>query len=536
MKEKNLVQMVSERYYKSKQQRKDYEDKWKRFYDQYRSIPKAKGEGKSNIFIPKTFESIETIVPRIVSPYFNLSDSPVSLIGRTQIDNAYAKKNEKEIQYQLFKIDFPMRFDTFVRQMGIYGTSIFKITWRSDFDYDGNWIEVLDIFDFFIDPEASNIDDAMYCIHRKNVSLNYLKKMQQRGLYKNVDKIKFGEGLDQDSINPNVKSDQNFDDAIQEDRQDVILYEYWEDDRIITVANNIVIRDSENPFNHGRKPFIKGSWIDVPFKFYGIGVAEEVDPLQLELNTKRNQRLDNVNLGINKMWLVARSSGIDMGQLVSRPGGVIVVNDINGIKPLDVPDVTQSSYLEEDKILNDIQNTTGISEYIRGASPERRQTAQEVEMKTEQAMSRLDYNFRVVSKVIKDVILMMLKNNQQFITMDKETVAKNNLDEFEYDVLSPEDVNHQFDVIVTVDPAGVMEKQNIQKMMALDGLLKSYGIVSGELINKLVKKLSNDEQVSNEIKKDVDMMLNQKMMQQQQMMMQQIMPQQPQLMRGGQYE
>ena len=77
----------------------------------------------------------------------------------------------------------------------------------------------------------------------------------------------------------------------------VELLEYWEDDRVVTIANRaVIIREAKNPFYHGKKPFVHIINNVVPHEFYGLGEVEPLERLQHELNAKRNQRLDAVNL------------------------------------------------------------------------------------------------------------------------------------------------------------------------------------------------------------------------------------------------
>jgi uncharacterized SAM-binding protein YcdF (DUF218 family) len=72
------------------------------------------------------------------------------------------------------------------------------------------------------------------------------------------------------------------------------------------------------------------------------GLAEEVNEIA-------NQRIDNVKFALNKKWFAKRGVEVDLAGLVRNvPGGVVMMNDpINDVREISWPDVTQSSYMEQ---------------------------------------------------------------------------------------------------------------------------------------------------------------------------------------------
>src|SRR5690606_4945367 len=109
--------------------------------------------------------------------------------------------------------------------------------------------------------------------------------------------------------------------------------------------------------------------------FYGIGEIEPIEHLQHELNTIRNMRMDNINLIINRMWTVKNSADISPEELISRPGGVIHVQNHDDIQPIKLDNVAAESYKEDELIRRDIDLATGVNDYVRGTNPDRRETA-----------------------------------------------------------------------------------------------------------------------------------------------------------------
>jgi hypothetical protein len=506
VKKDDLLNKILERYETASQFRSEFEEKWKRYYRLYRSKSPAKDDmTKANLFIPEVFTTIETIMPRLVSGYLATSKPPVDLVGREIKDHQNAEATKALITYQYENLDFPIFLNDYVKPALLYGTSIAKVYWKHDpRSYDGPMLEVVDIFDFFIDPEARSIDDARFVIHRKMISMEELKERQKLGIYKNVDRIKHGEGTDQ---NRNPALDRDEVTARIEDIRDVELLEYWENDRVVVVANrDVILRDSANPFSHGKKPFVDINFITVPHEFYGIGIIEPLEGLQNELNTKRNQRLDNVNLIINRMWMMQSGAIDDIRQLRSRPGGVIVTNDINGLKPLPVDDVTTSSYNEEERVVRDIHNTSGINEFVRGNQVMGGNiTATEVKIKSEQATTRLDYNLKMMSeKGIRKITQMVIQLNQQFIDMPK-VIRIVGAEGVEYRKISLYEISGNFDVKVNPDPAGIGEEERLEKATTALQLLQNVkGANPAPLVRDILEKLGINEQIISEVFKAVE--------------------------------
>lgn len=75
-------------------------------------------------------------------------------------------------------------------------------------------------------------------------------------------------------------------------------------------------------------------------------------PLTEMINEVTNQRLDNVKLVLNKRYAIRRGSKIDLGALMRNvPGGGVMMDDVQrDYAIMDTPDVTQSSYVEQDRL------------------------------------------------------------------------------------------------------------------------------------------------------------------------------------------
>ena len=107
---------------------------------------------------------------------------------------------------------------------------------------------------------------------------------------------------------------------------------------------------------HGQRPYVMGSCILETHKVFPTSVAQLGKGLQDEANEIANQRLDNVKLVLNKKWFVKRGRDADLSGLVRNvPGGIVMLEDpVNDVREITWPDVTQSSYEEQNRVDRDL--------------------------------------------------------------------------------------------------------------------------------------------------------------------------------------
>lgn len=111
----------------------------------------------------------------------------------------------------------------------------------------------------------------------------------------------------------------------------------------------------------GERPFVVGTSTVEAHRNYPAGDVEQAAPIQEEINAVANQRLDNVKLVLNKRYFVRRGSQIDLDALIRNvPGGGVMVNDPEkDVQVVPTPDVTGSSYQEQDRLSQDFDELVG---------------------------------------------------------------------------------------------------------------------------------------------------------------------------------
>lgn len=112
---------------------------------------------------------------------------------------------------------------------------------------------------------------------------------------------------------------------------------------------------------HGQRPYVLGKVVIETHKPYPTSVPQLVRNLQEEANNIQNQRMDNVLFVLNKGYIAKRGRNVDLSALVRNvPGRIVLADDPEtDIKEQSWPDVTQSSYLEQDRIDGDFSDLVG---------------------------------------------------------------------------------------------------------------------------------------------------------------------------------
>lgn len=403
--------------------RRPYDDLWNKMLREYangRSV-KSNPLQRANLKLPYAFTIVETFVPQVVSTY--LTEKPyLKIEGRRRATSMVGDAVSSFFTYQLERSKFPREFQAVAKSMSIFGTGLAKTNWTykskpitktvtekdlygipttkkvptEEVEYDGPAVSNISVFDFFPDPSCvtpGDIQGQIGCGHRVFRTFDQLKLMEKRGevgIYKNLDKLKknMGEhgynawtnlriGSEGWNTGNSGRVSGNLGTGNKNFKGKLEIWEYWgkipsmcidgedyENDNkeyVITVANgDTLIRFDENPYDYKFKPFLACPNYVVPNEFYGIGDIEIVLSLIKEGTSLRNARLDQANQAVNRMWIVDRNGGINLRNLYSRSGGIILTNDMNAIKELNPPEVPGSGYKETSQIDFDIQNATSL--------------------------------------------------------------------------------------------------------------------------------------------------------------------------------
>jgi hypothetical protein len=421
--------------------------KYRTYLRHYFRIADSRPPFRSNLFVPLTYSMISTVLPRMVANNPSFRFEP-----REESDQDNVDQMSSLVKYQLDRMDFFKKSKMWVKDALLFGVGVLKVFWNryDEEEINDPDVQVVDVFDFFPDPKAVDIDHGDFMIHRTIVPFSYLKKAKKydgKPLYKNLNKIDKGTTNEQEYNKLFLTNDRQMTIADidarlimgtpyrQSSTKQVELLEYYgiygpnDEEWVITVANrNVVIRAEKNPYPNGKRPFVKVCIDPNNFLFYGTGIADVLENTQIALNDTRNQRMDNINLILNKLFLVVKDANVNEQDLISRPGGVIYTDLPNGVTLLDTPDVTQSAYEEESILKQDAQEAIGVSDIVNGQlqdvggaskSEVLNKTAKGAQIAVEQAGSKFKYYMQNIEDAMRELGKKLYQYNQEFMTDEK---------------------------------------------------------------------------------------------------------------------
>lgn len=355
--------------------------------------------------------------------------------------------------------------------------------------YSGPMVEVISPEDFWMDPKADAIEEALFVIHRVWRTYGELRDMEREGIYKNVEKVK--DWVDKSrsefenaesaeryaaagQVDPATNASPNED--LQPARRKLEVFEWWglldlkgdgyQEPYLVVVCGDVILRMEKNPYGHGQAPFeVLRPMLD-PYKFSGVGMPELVGEFQALKTAILRQTLDNVSFQNNGMWLVNRNAGVDTSALLNpRPGTIVKANITQGAVVPITPSSLQSMPLNMLELIDSmLQKRTGVTSYNQGLDANSlNKTATGITRIMDASAQRIELIARVMAETgIKPLYQKLLMLNQQFI--DQTIVIR----VFNRPVeISPDDLIGDFDVTVDVGGATGRDETRSQQMMLL---------------------------------------------------------------------
>jgi len=482
---------------------------------------------RSQLFIPKIYSLIAVLIPKIALSMFKSKPymTAVAVDAPSDTREDISKRFTRFITYQFNKyikiIPFSIRV---LKNTAVYGTAFTKQTWeykvkkkkkkvatkglgklikgkyttveQTTVIKDNPKAVIIPILNFFFDPVATTIEDARYVIHEYPKDLSSLLmdvENAPKGTYMNIDILK--------ATYSHESSDNDIENIMEEtgislsstQKKGLKIWEHWTDDWVTMVVNDkIVIQSRENPFDHKKKPFTRWVLDEMAGEMYGQSMVDLLEHLQVELNTTRNQRIDNVSLAINKMYKIRRGADINPDDLISRPAGFIEVDEMDDVKELEMTTVDGSAYTEEEYIKRDMDDAIGVYDPQRGSSGSRRETAT--------TMSILD---RAGSQRFEMMVLVAEINgfedmSQQIIELDQQFVNEKAIffmsdddsgqDKMQQQEVAPEEMIFKYEIMSagsSVDPYANSEMK-ITNLLQMLGYTQSMPTVDSAAIVRAV--------------------------------------------------
>lgn len=381
---------------------------------------------------------------------------------------------------------------------------------RTVTDFDGPRFYLLAPEEFLIHPHARSIDDSPFVAHRKEATVDYLRRMGKLGYYKNVERAieeNQGGGTTVDI----AEQERYAADSLSKDeepskdpaRKKLKLYECVVDidedgdgileSRIISLVGKVVIRDVHNVYE--RPNYVMLRAIEDTHKLSGITMAEMVEDLQ-RLNTfLLRQTVDNLAQSNNsrKVYDPTKLNQADL--MMNIPGAPIRTK--SGVRPSDAimelpTQPIQPTVLTFFGISKEMgEQRTGVSKALKSAGDAYNQTATGQLAAINQASIRIRQIAKIIASGLSPLFRAMVLMNKKFLT--KEVAIR--LNEKKFLQIAPDDLGGEMDLILNVVLGSQSRQQavvNVQQAMAVLGQLVPVvpGILDAKNITFMLKELA----------------------------------------------
>ena len=293
-------------------------------------------------------------------------------------------------------------------------------------------IEFVSCWDFYPDPNATNMEECEYIIHRHKMNRSQLRQLRNMPYFDEDairDAIKMGSNYVEKDFESQLKDDTRPNEEVGSNFE---ILEYWgimdaeyarevgiklpkSVDDLDEVQVNVwtcghyLLRAVVNPFTPYRIPYHSFPYERNPYNFFGIGVAENMDDSQQIMNGHARMAIDNLAMAgslvfdVDESALVGgQSMEIYPGKIFRRQAGM-PGQAIHGLK---FPNTAPENMMMFDKFRQLADEQTGIPSYSHG------QTGVQSMTRTASGMSMLlgasSLNIKTVVKNLDDFLLKPL--------------------------------------------------------------------------------------------------------------------------------
>ena len=498
-----------------------YHDAWRgeidKRHDEYQAVvqevedKKGDEDWHSKIFMPHMIPIIEGMIASMVEPNPRLIVRPRPRPRETP-EEATERVDAAEIatvavNYAMEQDRFRMKQRPYMLQDMITGLTVGKYSWEErekkvwtrEFHDDEEYNEesmimepvrgytdvetkektkddptfaILDVRDFYWPANCRDIDQADWLADRQYLTHARIQEMEDLGVYDKGTCKKLKEtSLDQSGgIGERPRYEEGGTEGPTRIAGLVEVIEVWWNNRVVTVGNReVLMRDKPNGFWHGNKPYIACGAIPNFGQVNGKSIVGTLAPIQQMLWFIQNQRLDNLKLLNNLIYLI-RSDTDDATTFKWYPGAQWLVDDPDQVRELPIDATPAQISLEaESQLTGYLQNTMGGMPYASGAQSTQvdQKTATGIQIITDIATRvienrKLSYQDAFVKMGIAFLDLM-----KQFMVEPKTVAILGKGGATHFIEIDPADLQGSFDVFYDIQGDSLMRQERRAEAQSL---------------------------------------------------------------------
>lgn len=431
----------------------------------------------------------------------------------------------------------------------ICGTVFYKIDWDNNSgkiigENTGNYIREGDVaisvvspFEIYPDSNTyNNIDDCMSIIYARTFHKDVVKNTwgvdcngEDINVY-TLDSLSMSGGLGYTSMSTSVAKKLKKDQVLVIEKYEKPTVDY-PNGKLTMIAGDRLIFMGELPYvnrEDGKRgfPFIKQSCIVSPNCFWGSSIVERCIPIQRSYNAIKNRKhefLNRLTMGI----LSVEDGSLDIENLEEEglsPGKVLIYRQgASSPKLLSTGSVPIDFQYEENSLLNEFTNVSGVSDLLRSSTSISNASGVALQLLIEQDDIKLLSSAEEIKNAAKDMAKHILRLYKQYAVMEHTTriIGDNGTVELFYwknsDINSEEIV---FETESEINETLAQKRSMIFEILNAGLLTDENGKLSNSMRSKILEQLGfgvwessqdiNSLQISSASKENIDLVTNQR--------------------------
>lgn len=412
------VDFIKKLFNEAKEAQKETIEKMKEYRSVYGRGHRS-GEGTEN----RVFSIVEQELAIMTD-----SRPQIAISSRKKGDEKIAPVLNTVVNASWDRMNLDAKRDKLLRHQKICGTGFVKLFW------DGGEVGLInatipDPTQIFVDPDATDMEDAKYIMWAGHKPLVYLEEA-----YKNGKDVKPGDswGIDYNTDTKDVKSPLKSGKGKAEKcypTASVVECFYLDPTdgvkKVATVANGLLLkpkgREAVSPlsklYKHNKFPYVRVINYDAD-KFFGISEVEILMWLQAKLNERQEKIAKNIDELVKAVWLVVGATELDeeaikstsIGDILFLPNGAQAARQVGPSLPADA----WNSVADLRRAMEDV---SGLNEVSFGRTPREVQSGYMLDLLQEASVVRLRRTGRNLEYAFKDFGEQLLSNIKQYYTV-----------------------------------------------------------------------------------------------------------------------
>lgn len=488
---------------------------------------------RSKIFRPKTRAMVRKNEAVAAEAFFSTLDM-VSITPADESD--MVQSVSAEVMQQLLQYRLTKSIPWFLTCIGAYqdaqvtGVVVSHQYWEYNpkKKIDRPKIEILPVENIRFDPAAAwydPINTSPYVIRLMPMYVKDVKARMKSGRWIDMEDAKILSAI-RNYDTTRMERDGNRTDATRDVtsvtdytivwvHQNVVEWD-GEDYLFYTLGTELLLSDPvplTSEYAHcvnGTRPFVLGCCVIETHKVYPVGSSNLGAQVQDEINEVTNQRLDNVKFVLNKRYFVKRNKQVDVRSLTRNvPGSVTLMTDPDqDVKVQDTPDVTSSSYNEQDRLNLDFDDVTGVFSGSSVASNRKlNETVGGMNILTGNANQVTGFQLKTFVETWVEPVLRQLMLMEQYYETDDVVLAltakKAGLfQRFGMNTVTDELLSQELSLNVNVGMGATSPTDKVNTLalgmgtirtVLSDGLLEKYGLQPAEFIKEILGALGHKD-------------------------------------------